>query len=111
MKIFWGRLQAKSQREYVKRLYAVKHWELSAHLLGRMTERGINTGVIHTILDNGIPIEYNDDSGTDRIVLEVTDAKVRRAIVCDITTECIVSVFIRDNSIKGRDNRKYFGGS
>ena len=109
MKIFRDNLAKSTQRELYKRLYAVPHWDITNHMYDRMAERGYTFKDVENVVDNGTLVEYHDDAGTDRIVVEVRESKVRVSIVVDLTTQTLITLYVRDNGTLGRNNKPYLG--
>ena len=109
MKIFRDNLAKSTQRKLYKRLYAVPHWDITAHMFARMAERGYTLKDVENVVDNGTLVEYHDDAGTDRIVVEVREPKVRVSIVADLTTHTLITLYVRDNGTLGRNNKPYLG--
>jgi len=78
-------------------------------MFARMAERGYTLKDVENVVDNGTLVEYHDDAGTDRIVVEVREPKVRVSIVADLTTHTLITLYVRDNGTLGRNNKPYLG--
>ena len=111
MKVHASALAPRTVRELHKRIDAVRHWEYTRHLLDRVSERGYTVDDIHGIHDNGTMVEWHDENGTERVVLEHDNGSSRDSISCDLDTQTIITIYFRPNTIKGRNNKNYLGGS
>ena len=109
MKLFKSNVAYSTINKWMDTLHSVKHWDITEHMYNRMDERGYTLNHIQNIIDNGKFVEYHDERGTDRIVVEIREAKVRASIVADLTTKTLITLFVRDNDILGRNNKPYLG--
>jgi len=111
MKILAGNLALSTRRVLLSKMYAVKRWSFTAHLTERMASRGYTWDDVENVIDNGVLVEWHDENSTDRIVVEVKQPKVKVSLVLDLTTETIITLYVRDNGRLGRNNKPYLGGS
>ena len=111
MKVHASALAHRTVRDLHKRINAVRHWEYTRHLLERVAERGYTVDDIHGILDIGTMVEWHNENGTERVVLEHDNGTSRDSISCDLDTRTIITIYFRPNTIKGRNNKNYLGGS
>ena len=109
MKLYKDRINSRMARDIFRTIKAVPTWTVRVHADNRMLEKAL-TFDFTAIIANGVLVEWHDENGTDRVVLEVNNGKSRDSVVLDLTTSEIVTAYSRDNDHKGRDNRKYFMG-
>ena len=102
MKVHVTALAHRTVRDLHKRINAVRHWSYTHHLLERVAERGYTVDDIHGILDNGSMVEWHNENGTERVVLEHDNGTSRDSISCDLDTQTIITIYFRPNTIKGR---------
>ena len=109
MKVLASNLALSTQRVLLKKMYAVQRWSFTAHLTERLSTRGYTWADVENVIDNGVLVEWHDENATDRIVVEVKQPKVRVSLVLDLTTETIITLYVRGNDNLGRNNKPYLG--
>ena len=109
MKVFRGNMVHSWVKELNKLIKNVETWDVRVHADKRMLEKSLKFDLMD-IIANGSIVEWHNNNGTERVVLEVNNGKSRDSVVLDLDTEEIITAFSRDNNNLGRDNRKYFLG-
>jgi len=109
MKIHRSVMAYSMVKNLTKRIKRIETWDVSVHVDNRMLEKSLSFDV-HTIVSNGDLVEWHDDAGTERVVLEVNNGKSRDSVVLDLTTEAIITVYSRENTVVGRNKNNYMLG-
>ena len=89
-----------------KRIKRVETWDVSVHVDNRMLEKSLSFDLL-AIVSSGDLVEWHDEAGTERVVLEINNGKSRDSVVLDLTTEAIITVFSRENTAVGRNKNNY----
>ena len=92
-----------------KRIKRVETWDVSVHVDNRMLEKSLSFDLL-AIVSGGDLVEWHDEAGTERVVLEINNGKSRDSVVLDLTTEAIITVFSRENTAVGRNKNNYMLG-
>jgi len=109
MKIHRSSMAHSMVRNLAKRIKRVESWDVSIHVDNRREEKALSFDLL-AIVANGELVEWHDDTGTERVVLEIDNGKSRDSVVLDLTTEAIITVYSRDNTVRGRNKNNYMLG-
>ena len=92
-----------------KRIAKVETWDVRVHADNRMFEKSLKFDLL-SIVSSGDLVEWHDEAGTERVVLEVDNGKSRDSVVLDLDTKEIITAYSRENGVLGRNKNNYLGG-
>ena len=109
MKIHRSAMAHSMVKNLTRRIKRVETWDVRMHTDTRMFEKSLSFDLL-SIVSNGVLVEWHDEAGTERVVLEINNGTSRDSVVLDLDTAEIVTAWSRDNEMLGRDKRGYLGG-
>ena len=109
MKIHRSSMSHSMVRSLGKRIKRVETWDVRVHTDNRMFEKSLSFDLL-SIVSTGELVEWHDEAGTERVVLEIDNGTSGDSVVLDLDTEEIVTAWSRDNGVIGRNKRDYLGG-